>query len=146
MEHSNSGDFPDIQSLLPHRPPLLFIERILSLDESEARCEIVAGNGCFASIKEEEICASVGLEYMAQTAAVLGGSLAAKRGSIPQSGMIASVRNMQFHCPHFVRGARLEAQAKLLESEGGTAIFETKLFDGSSMQLLQSARIVVVTS
>lgn len=146
MNATAGEHFPSLGALVPHRPPLLFVEKILALSGTEACCEITAGNACFAHIDGAEICASVGLEYMAQTAAVLGGSLAAAQGKKPQGGMIASVRNYTISSPTFRRGLKLRAEAQILEAEAGTSIFETKLFRVDTDQLLQTARIVIVST
>lgn len=60
--------FPSLDSLLPHRPPMLLLRAVRSHTPGETVCE--AGfDGAFARICGGEVSAALGLELIAQAAA-----------------------------------------------------------------------------
>ena len=77
--------YPPIVELVPHRPPMLLLDRVLSYDGECVVCETVLGPDS-PFVEQGHVPAVVGIEYMAQTIAAGAGLSARDKGS-------ASARN-----------------------------------------------------
>ena len=102
---------PTVQELIPHRPPMLFVDRILAEAEDGATCVGTVPRAC-ALVTAGEAPAFVALELAAQTAAVweaLRRSRAAGKAA-PRTGYLVSIKDAVFH-----RGA-IPADGELLAS------------------------------
>ncbi len=98
-----------IEALIPHRRQMCLIDRIISLDAGSARCEVdIKPGGLFV---DEAGCVPVwvGLEYMGQTAALIGGyqaSQAVECGSAvdEKAGYLAACRQYRSYVCEFLPG------------------------------------------
>jgi predicted hotdog family 3-hydroxylacyl-ACP dehydratase len=108
---------PPVAALIPHRPPMLFVERILGeaddglscLARIPAACALVASGSCPAF---------VGLEAAAQTAAVWE-ALARSRASgalSARTGYLVSLRDVVLHRPTLPADAELIVSIRLVAS------------------------------
>ena len=92
--------FPGPEKLLPQRPPMLMIDRMISMEQNRAVTEF--------SIRDENIFCDKGLfreagvlENIAQSAAALNGYLALQGGGKVNLGYIGGIKNMEFRdLPH----------------------------------------------
>ena len=68
--------YPPIVELVPHRPPMLLLDRVLSYDGECVVCETVLEHDS-PFVEQGHVPALVGIEYMAQTIAA-GAGLSAR--------------------------------------------------------------------
>jgi predicted hotdog family 3-hydroxylacyl-ACP dehydratase len=75
------GDYPGVLELLPHRPPMVLVERLLAVDEDRAvaRCRCRIGSDS-PLLQEGRIPRMLMIEMLAQSAACLKGYIELKRG------------------------------------------------------------------
>lgn len=132
-----------LNEYLPHRAPMILLDRIISLNEEEAITEV--------NIRpDSEFCDGVavggwvGIEYMAQTVGVLGGYLSRQKGEAIKTGLLLGARHYQCHCPVFLSGSVLRITARIeLQAANGLWSFHCMIHDEKTATLLAQANLKV---
>jgi predicted hotdog family 3-hydroxylacyl-ACP dehydratase len=88
--------FPDVEKLLPHRPPMVWIDTLIRCDDTSAAATACFDSGHFA-VGDGALIESALIECLAQTAAAAAGERARTRGNASESrgGMLAAVSNFR---------------------------------------------------
>jgi 3-hydroxyacyl-[acyl-carrier-protein] dehydratase len=107
----------DILQLLPHRPPVLLVDRLLESDQRHAVAEKVFGAEGFG-VWSGRVLGSALMEGLAQTTAALFGAAAGASGASPgQSGMLVGLTDFRF--PDMAAaGKRVEYHVEILRTLG----------------------------
>jgi predicted hotdog family 3-hydroxylacyl-ACP dehydratase len=136
--------FPAITSLIPHRSPMVMLDRVLTVAEESLCAEItITEQSIFFDVQEQAVGAWLGIEYMAQTIAAFEGYQASIRGEAVKVGFLLGARRYESHCAGFPVGSVLRVKAlRVLEHENGLAAFECRITD-IHQQLLASATVTV---
>jgi predicted hotdog family 3-hydroxylacyl-ACP dehydratase len=101
---------PPIAELVPHRPPMLLLDRALAADWQSIVCETtIRDDSTF--VRDGKVAATVAIEYMAQAAAAWLGALARAATGIGGGGWLVGLRDVQLHVDAFVIGDVLEVHA-----------------------------------
>lgn len=116
--------FPAIEGLLAHRPPMLLIERVLSMSE----CRVVVGARpdplAWYADEHGNMPAWVGIELMAQAIAAWANLRAEGRGNRPRMGLFLGTREYRCSVPVFPPGRALQISAtSLVQDAGGLSAF-----------------------
>ena len=83
--------FPPIEALVPHKPPMLLLDRVLSYSTDYVSCEVeIRVDSPF--VRDGVVPAIVGLEYMAQCVAAFAGLSARHKGEAPRIGFLLGSR------------------------------------------------------
>jgi predicted hotdog family 3-hydroxylacyl-ACP dehydratase len=133
-----------LDDLLPHRPPMVLIDRALGLD-----------GDCFVAevdiSAESPLCEAagvpgyVGIEYMAQTVAAYAGAEGKAGGGRPQVGMLLGSRDYACQAPLFTLGQRLQVRVrKALYQPGGISAMDCRIVDAADGRELAKAQLTVV--
>jgi len=128
--------FPPIAEVVPHRPPMLLLDRVLSYDGEGAVCELVIKpNSPFVEASESggEVPAVVGLEYMAQAAAAAAGMSARDKGGPPRMGFLLGCRNLTIAVDSFRVGDRLTVEARRTFGENDLGSFACQVRRGDEV-------------
>lgn len=105
--------WPDVASLIPHRAPMLLVERIVDVFDGGMVCEgRVPADGPLAHGGRAS--AFLGVELAAQAAAVLEALGRAPGGGEPRIGYLASIRDARFVVPELPAGRPLLATVRRL--------------------------------
>jgi len=125
--------YPPIVELVPHRPPMLLLDRVLSYDGDCVVCETVLGpDSPFA--EQGEVPAVVGIEYMAQTIAAGAGLSARDKGDqAGRTGFLLGCRNLSIAVDSFQIGDRLTIEARRTWGENQIGSFACKVQRGSEV-------------
>ena len=136
--------FPAITSLIPHRPPMVMLDRVLGVTDESLRAEVtITAQSVFFDENEQAVGAWLGIEFMAQTIAAFEGFQANTRGEAVKVGFLLGTRRYETHCAGFGIGSVLQVEAhRILEHENGLAAFECRITD-VNQQLLASATVTV---
>lgn len=104
----------ELETRLPHRRTMLLLDELVDADASRAVClvRITPESGFF--IPPAGIPAWVGIEYMAQTVAVIGGTRAMQAGDAAPEGFLLGTRKYRCSASHFPAGAELRIEAREL--------------------------------
>jgi len=112
----NSLDYSgwNIADLVPHKPPMVLISRILEATIEHIRVESNLGADCPFGVQGEDLPAWWAVEYLAQSVAVLAGLRERAAGNDVPEGYITSCR-------------RFEASASVFSLDGVADITATEL-------------------
>lgn len=127
-----------ISGLVPHRGPMLLIDRLLEDDAELVRVEaIVKPDQLF--LTPQGLPAWVGIELMAQTVASWAGLRALEKHEPVKLGFLLGTRRYECSRPYFPVGARVEIEARQeMVAENGLAVFACRLLlDGELVATAQ---------
>ncbi|HXC65263.1 MAG TPA: 3-hydroxylacyl-ACP dehydratase [bacterium] len=133
-----------IERLLPHRPPMVLLDRALGLDGDwfEAEVDVEASSPLH---QDGGVPAYVGIEYMAQAVAAYAGAEGLEHGGAVKVGMLLGSRDYQCRLPTFATGMRLKVRVrKALYQAGGISAMDCLVLDAATGQQLASAQLTVV--
>jgi predicted hotdog family 3-hydroxylacyl-ACP dehydratase len=105
------------------------LHAVIAHDEVETRCSLDPAASALFAGAGGRIPAWVGIEYMAQCAAVHGGLVARASGEAPRPGLLLGSRRVVFRCEGFAPGRILEVTARHAAGRGPTLAFDCALLD-----------------
>lgn len=113
--------YPPIVELVPHRPPMLLLDRVLSYDGERVVCETVLEAGS-PFVEQGRVPAVVGIEYMAQAIAAGAGLSARDSGeTTARMGFLLGCRDSAIAVDSFQVGDRLTVEARRTWGEKSSA-------------------------
>jgi len=126
--------YPPIVELVPHRPPMLLLDRVLSYDGQCVTCETVLGPDS-PFVEDGGVPGVVGIEYMAQAIAAGAGLSARDKGQDggPRVGFLLGCRNLTIAVDSFQVGDRLVVEARRTWGENNIGSFACKVQRGSEV-------------
>ena len=127
-----SASYPPIADLVPHRPPMLLLDRVLSYDGERVVCEVVLQSRSPFAV-DGEVPALVGLEYMAQAIAAGAGLSARGRGRPGRVGFLLGCRELTIAVDAFQVGDRLTIEARRTWGETDIGSFACKVRRGADV-------------
>ena len=118
-----------LEDVLPHRPPMVLLDEIVSVDEKER--SLVA----HATIRREWSENWASIELMAQAAAALAGVFDRVSGSTrpARPGFLLGTRKIRLNVPAFEVGKTYVVTAKDVFSDAESASFECSVRDGDAV-------------
>lgn len=136
-------EFLAIENYVPHRGPMLLLDRLLQADAESAVAQVtVPRDGLF--LQDAGMPAWVGVEYMAQTVAAWAGWRALQRQQTVKLGFLLGTRKFQAHCSHFAPDMLLEVLVRSeLVGENGLGMFDCQIRRQGCELVLAQARISV---
>lgn len=105
--------YPSISELLPHRPPMRLIDRVIAADEHSVTCETTLTPD-FLFLEEKRADVLVCVELVAQTVAAFVGLRQRGEGLPPSAGFLVGCSDAEFLVPHLAEGDRLTISASHL--------------------------------
>jgi predicted hotdog family 3-hydroxylacyl-ACP dehydratase len=127
----NARDIP-VERLVPHRGGMLWLERVLEVDDDHVVAEAVVDAGhLLADGGDDGLPGWIGIEYMAQTIAAWAGARALARGEPARPGFLLGSRRYECRRPRLAFGLRLRIEARReLFGDNGLGLFACRLLDG----------------
>ncbi len=126
--------FPPIAALVPHKPPMLLLDRVLSYSTDFVSCEVeIRVDSPF--VRDGVVPAIVGLEYMAQCVATFAGLSARDKDEAPRVGFLLGSRDVRFDVDGFVVGDRLVVEARRTWGETDVGSFACQVRRGDEVLL-----------
>lgn len=139
MESFSAGR---IEALIPHRGAMRLLDRVLEVDDEHLVAEVdVPFDGLF--VRDGQVPAWIGIEYMAQAVAAWAGNRARQQGGAPRPGLLLGTRRYEAHCEGFASGERLRIEARC-ELMGGNGLGQFDCRIESQGRVLASSRISVI--
>jgi len=117
---------PPIETLLPHRAPMLWIDEILERDGDRVRCALTP-RAEHLFVENGRVEPLIAIEWMAQTVAALVGMRDRDQCLDPRPGYLIAIPDSRFHVTHFDLGVRLEIEAERVWGDDQLASFECKV-------------------
>jgi predicted hotdog family 3-hydroxylacyl-ACP dehydratase len=132
--------FPPLIDLVPHKPPMLLLDRVLSYSNDVVSCEVqIRPDSMF--VEDGQVAAVVGLEYMAQAVAAFAGLTARIEKKEFRLGLLLGSRELRFATDAFLIGDRLVVEARRTWGENELGHFICKIERGG--ELLASGTLAV---
>ncbi|WP_414829117.1 3-hydroxydecanoyl-ACP dehydratase [Alteromonas sp. H39] len=108
-----------IFDLIPHRPPMLLINKIESVTQSASSALVYIDSDAPFYEPGLGVPAWIGLEYMGQTAALIAGYQLQQGLVSPHLGFLLGTRAFKAHCAYFTAGVlKVSCQQQALVGEG----------------------------
>lgn len=120
-----------VQELLPHSPPMVLIDRVVSYDDISLIAEVTITAGSkFFDPNRQSVPAWVGIEYMAQSISALAGIRSKQNGTEVKIGFLLGTRKYLIKEKSFALGKVLQVQVnQLFRDESGLASFDCQIKD-----------------
>ena len=138
-----SAPYPPIEALLPHSDAMLLLESVLEHDFAKTACSAHIGPDHLFADRDGSVPSWVGIELMAQCAAVHGGLTARSAGAEPRPGLLLGSRRLQLGVPSFAAGQRLRVEARHHRGVAGLVAFDATICDARGGAPLAEGRINV---
>jgi predicted hotdog family 3-hydroxylacyl-ACP dehydratase len=134
--------YPPIEQLVPHKPPMILIDRLIDATEMASTCEVtITPQTLF--IESAGVPAFVGLEYMAQAVAAYGGYKAYLAGQPIGHGFLLGTPQFKTDCQFFRCGQTLQIQVTHVWGDHELTQFQCTIQDALAGTLLQRAELTV---
>jgi predicted hotdog family 3-hydroxylacyl-ACP dehydratase len=118
----------DLEHVLCHRPPMIFLDDVIETDQDRLVAIIRIREGIPFYKSQRGVPTWIGLEYMAQSIAALAGIRARNAGKPVPLGMIIGCRNYTCNTSMFPPGSELQISIKELAAEEyGFGSFDCKI-------------------
>ncbi|HEX5656828.1 MAG TPA: hypothetical protein VFX59_06520 [Polyangiales bacterium] len=117
--------FPPIEQLLPHRPPMLWIDAVTWHHGDSIRCALQIRDQVF--VVNGEVDPVVSIEWMAQTVGALVGLYDHSQEQVPRPGYLIAVPEAEFMVDRFVVGDQLDLHARRTWGDSTLASFEARV-------------------
>ena len=131
-----------IAEYLPHRPPMVLLDRVIEASRSHIVCEVtIRVDSPFCN--GAGVPGWVGIEYMAQTIGVLSGWRAQAEQSPVKVGFLVGTRQYQSHVPLFHVGDVLRITAdEEVSANNGLIAMQCTLHDAAGILLAEASLLV----
>jgi predicted hotdog family 3-hydroxylacyl-ACP dehydratase len=130
--------YPDVVDLLPHKPPMVLLDRVVMVEALRAATAVKIRPG-IPFFRDGGVSSLAGIEYMAQTVAILSGWSDRGKGIAPKLGFLLSVREYESELAVFPDGANLRVEVVHSWGEGEMLRFEGKIIDADSSREIAHA-------
>lgn len=115
--------------LLPHRSGMSFLDTVRYVENLRAGASVNHLKISLLSNKEGRTPAWVGIEYMAQTVALVGGFRCKHQGKKPQIGFLLGTRHYHSDIEYFELGQTvdIDVEADIYDEDTGMAAFKCQI-------------------
>jgi predicted hotdog family 3-hydroxylacyl-ACP dehydratase len=134
--------FPGLETLLPHRPPMILLDRMVETTELGSTCEVTIRPQTLF-LESAGVPAFVGLEYMAQAVAAYGGYKSYLAGEPIAVGLLLGTPQLKTYCQFFDLGQMLQVQVIHVWGHHELMQFHCTIQDAATGKLLQEAELNV---
>tara|TARA_B100002049_G_scaffold230000_1_gene206333 strand:+ start:109 stop:561 length:453 start_codon:yes stop_codon:yes gene_type:complete len=105
--------------LIPHRPPMLLINQVVSVDATSSSALVTVDHLSPFFEKDKGVPTWIGLEYMGQTAALIAGYQLQQGLVGPHLGFLLGTRAFKTECDYFTPGTlKVTCTEKALVGDG----------------------------
>ena len=111
-EAAGAGEFPAIEELIPHRGPVVLLDRILRHDSTSTDAQVSVADQRWLKRDDGSVASWLAVEYMAQCVAAHEGLIALEEGRPPPSGFLVGVTGLRLEAFEFASDARLRVSSR----------------------------------
>lgn len=135
----------DLEELIPHRKPMLLLDKALDVQENSAIAGVDISSGSSFYLEGQGVPAWIGVEYMGQTAALIAGWQLKQGLTQPHLGLLLGTRKYSAYGAWFERGDQLRISAKEVAVVGeGLATFYCEICKVGRSDPLATAKLSVL--
>lgn len=122
--------FPPIAELLPHQPPMLWLDEVIARDGDTVHCRLTIRDS-HVFVEDGEVEPLTSVEWMAQTVGALVGLMDRVKRESPRPGYLIAVPEAQFFVERFAVGDVLDLKARRNWGDDTLASFECEVLRGA---------------
>ena len=123
-------------TLLPHRPPMLLINKLIAVNNEYATSKVIISEETPFIQATEGVPSWIGLEYMGQTAALIAGYQQQQGSTEPHLGFLLGTRNYNAKTPFFNLGSHLQIHCQEVAVVGNSlATFHCTIRDMNTTKI-----------
>lgn len=134
------------EKYLPHRAPMILIDKVLEVTEDSAICEsYVNETGVLKNFTDENgnLPSYFTIELISQAVGVWSGYIAKLHNiDIPPMGMVLGARDLKYPKDYFKKGLTLKICVKKIMDDGAIASFDGEIF--SEDNAIASGRVNLI--
>ena len=121
-------------SLVPHRPPMLLINKFISVNSQQSHSQVYIEEDSACFYPSKGVPSWIGIEYMGQTASLIAGYQLENGDTQPHTGFLLGTRRYDASLPYFSHGMLLDIQCQEKAIVGdGLATFDCEICSGDSI-------------
>lgn len=113
-----------LDSVLPHRAPMILIDSIEDWSEQEIRTQLTIRPSCPFFVEGKGIAAHIAMEWMAQSCAAFVGVSSVRAQQPVKIGFLLGTRNFSAALDWFAEGEALDISAKPVYRDAGMGQFD----------------------
>jgi len=134
--------YPPMEQLLPHRSPMILIDRLVEANGQRGACEVtITPQSMF--LEASGVPAFVGIEYMAQSIAAYGGYQCYLANKPIAIGFLMGTRRLESYCQFFELGQTLRIHVSHVWGKHELMRFRCTITSAATGALLQHAELNV---
>lgn len=118
--------YPSIQSLLPHEPPMLWVDEVLAHEEDSVTCRLTLRDE-HVFMEDGKVEPIVAIEWMAQAVAALVGLWDRSNELDVRPGFLIAIPEARLEIDEFLLGDELTLRAKRVWGDQQLASFECEV-------------------
>ncbi len=135
---------PQIYELIPHREPMLLLNRVVRLGQTFSCAEVDINEESSFFIAGKGVPSWIGLEYMGQTAALIAGHQLQQGMITPHLGLLLGTRKYEALVPYFFASDVLQVRCTEVAVVGASlANFNCDIVNLRDQRLCASAKLTV---
>ena len=131
----------ELETLLPHRSPMLLLERVVAFSNDGIECVVKTKDTPFNH--EGAIDIVVATEWMAQAVGAYVGATRREKGESPRVGFIIGSRRLDFHVNRVPSDAVLRVHARPVWIDRGNGSFQCRVEEVDSGRILAEGSLTV---
>jgi predicted hotdog family 3-hydroxylacyl-ACP dehydratase len=133
-----------IYDLIPHREPMLLINRVIELGQNVSCAEITISKDSSFFIADKGVPSWIGVEYMGQTAALIAGYQLQQGTVAPHLGLLLGTRKYDAFVSYFCAGDVLQVRCTEVAVVGDSlANFQCEIINVRDQSRCASAKLSV---
>lgn len=129
---------PPIERLVPHRAPMLLIERVIAATDDDVTVEARVDAARIFAASDAAVPSYVGLEMMAQTVCAYDGLQRFNDKPSPLVGFLLGCRKYTVREPYLESGAVLSITARVILRHGEMASFACRIRHGDATDFAEA--------
>jgi len=114
--------FPAIEALMPHRGPILLLDRVTRHDSEYTEAHVCVEFQSWLGRGDGSVAGWLAMEYMAQCVAAHESLLALDAGRPLPTGFLVSATRLCLHASHFAAGSQLRVRARRVRGRPGLGV------------------------
>lgn len=135
---------PRIYELIPHREPMLLINKVIEVGQKISCSEIIISESSSFFIANKGVPSWIGVEYMGQTAALIAGYQLEQGTVAPHLGLLLGTRKYEAFVPFFRAGDVLQVRCTEVAVVGESlANFQCEIINTRDQRCCASAKLSV---
>ncbi len=130
---------PPIERLVPHRAPMLLIDRVIATADSEVTAEARTESASVFAMSGKGVPSYVGIEMMAQTVCAYDALQRLDEGPTPLVGFLLGCRKYSVQRHYLAPGAVFVITARKLLQHGDMASFSCRIREADGMDFAEAS-------